>query len=406
VGEVITFIENSVCAPKGYSASGIAAGLRKSNKLDLALIYSEVPALAAGVYTKNQLKAAPLVVTKKHVQNGYLQAIMINSGNANACTGKRGLAHAELIAQCLAKQLGVRGELIGIASTGLIGVPLPTDKIIGAIPKLAVARSTQGDALAARAILTTDTFIKQIAVKVKLSDGSNIKIGGIAKGSGMVHPNMATILGFITTDVAISVKILQKFLTLAVNDSFNMISVDGDSSTNDMVLMMANQMAENPLISSMESPDGKIFYQALLSVCKNLAKQVANDGEGASKLITVKVSQAKTEKQAKLVAKSIVSSSLVKAAVFGNDANWGRIACAVGYAGTLIKIEKLSIALDQLVLFDKGVPKQFCEASALKILQQQEVPINVDLGMGDYESTAWGCDLTYDYVKINSAYRT
>lgn len=402
----ISFIDGGVCAPRGFKAAGIAAGLKRSNKLDLSLIYSEVPAIAAGTYTKNQLKAAPILLTKKHVEKGQLQAILTNSGNANACTGQAGMADAELTAVTLAKYLGIQKELVAVASTGLIGVPLPTDKIIRSIPKLITALNHSSSTSAAQAIMTTDTFAKKTAITVKLDSGEIINIGGIAKGSGMIHPNMATMLSFITTDAKINPKILKKALKAVVDNSFNMISVDGDSSTNDMVLLMANQGAGNKCIDSLSSANGKIFYEALLTVCVTLAKQIANDGEGASKLITVKVSNASNEKQAKLIAKSIVSSSLVKAAVFGNDANWGRIACAAGYAGANIKIDRLTIALGNEVLFANGVPLQFCQASALKTLQEDEVKINLDLGLGNHESTAWGCDLTYDYVKINAAYRT
>lgn len=402
----IKFIENNVCAPKGFSASGIAAGIKKSKKPDLALIYSSVPATAAGVFTKNKIKAAPLLLTKKHVKLGKLQAIITNSGNANACTGKLGTQHALQTVKKLATELAIDPKLIAVSSTGIIGVPLNIETLLNGIPQLTKELNATGGSAAAKAILTTDTFIKEVAIQVELSNGVTISLGGIAKGSGMIHPNMATMLGYITTDAAITSTALQQTLTNVVNNSFNMISVDGDSSTNDMVLVMANGCAGNSPIDDLGSVDGQIFYAALLAVCTNLAKQIAHDGEGASKLITVNVAGAKTDKQAKLVAKAVISSSLVKAAMFGNDANWGRIACAVGYSNAGIQQNKLQIALEDLLLFEKGMPLTFNEEIALQLLQKTEVIINIDLGLGLEKSTAWGCDLTYDYVKINAAYRT
>lgn len=407
MSKFITLIaDQNVCAPQGFKAAGFAAGIKKSHKLDLSLIYSEVPAIAAGVFTRNQVKAAPLLLTKKHLKSGYLQAIITNSGNANACTGKLGAQHAKQTALVLAKELNIDSTLIGVASTGVIGVTLPIEKILTSIPKLSAKLDSVEDQEAAKAIMTTDTFAKQAALAVKLSDGSTIKIGGMAKGSGMIHPNMATMLGFITTDADISAAALQIALTKAVNNSFNMISVDGDSSTNDMVLVMANKYAANVPIEDINHPDWQLFYEGLLCLCISLSKQIATDGEGATTLIAVNVSGAKSDKQAKLVAKSVVSSSLVKAAVFGNDANWGRIACAAGYANAAINPNKLNISLEELMLFKHGVPLEFSEDEALKLLQNKEVNINLDLGLGKYSSTAWGCDLTYDYVKINAAYRT
>ena len=407
MSKFITLIaDQNVCAPQGFKAAGVSAGIKKSHKLDLSLIYSEVPAIAAGVFTRNQVKAAPLLLTKKHLKSGYLQAIITNSGNANACTGKLGTQHAKQTAIALAKELKIDNTLIGVASTGVIGVTLPIEKILTSIPKLSAKLDSAEDQEAAKAIMTTDTFAKQAALSVKLSDGSIIKIGGMAKGSGMIHPNMATMLGFITTDADISAAALQIALSKAVNNSFNMISVDGDSSTNDMVLVMANKCAANTAIEDINHPDWQLFYEGLLCLCISLSKQIATDGEGATTLIAVNVSGAKSDKQAKLVAKSVVSSSLVKAAVFGNDANWGRIACAAGYANAAINPNKLNISLEELMLFKHGVPLEFSEDEALKLLQNKEVNINLDLGLGEHSATAWGCDLTYDYVKINAAYRT
>lgn len=402
----VKHITGNVCAPLGFKASGIAVGLKKSQKPDLALIYSEVPASAAGVYTKNNIKAAPLLLTRKHVKKGMLQAIITNSGNANSCTGTTGKTHAQQTVAELAKELNIKENLVAVSSTGVIGVTLPIEKILTGIPQLTQQLSSTGGTSAARAILTTDTFIKEDAVEFILTDGSVVKIGGMSKGSGMIHPNMATMLAYITTDINISAELLQTTLTMAVNNSFNMISVDGDSSTNDMALIMANGKANNPQITSQKEPNWEIFYHALTIICTSLAKQIAKDGEGASKLITVNVNGAKTTKAAKIIAKSVISSSLFKSAVFGNDANWGRIACAVGYAEVPIKLQKLQISLENLVLFANGLPIDFDESLAYNLLDKPEVIINVDLGMGDKSATAWGCDLTYDYVKINAAYRT
>ncbi len=402
----LTFINNNVCAPKGFKASGIVAGLKKSLRPDLSLIYSEVPASAAGVYTKNVIKAAPLLLTRNNVKHGKLQAIITNSGNANSCTGKIGQKNARKTMMVLAESLGIDKQLVAVSSTGVIGVQLPIDKIINRIPQLTQELSLFGGEASARAILTTDTFIKEEAVSFTLGNGCIVKIGGIAKGSGMIHPNMATMQAYLTTDISIDPQLLQKSLTMAVNDSFNMISVDGDSSTNDMVLIMANGCAGNNQISSQDDPDWTLFYNGLITVCRSLAKQVAKDGEGAGKLITVNVSGAKTLKAAKIIAKSVISSSLLKAAIFGNDANWGRIACAVGYSGADIHLEKLVIKLENLTLFCNGLPVDFDEELAYSLLDKPEVEINIDLGMGDTSATAWGCDLTYDYVKINAAYRT
>jgi glutamate N-acetyltransferase / amino-acid N-acetyltransferase len=401
----IKFINNSICAPLGFSSSAVASGLKKKYKLDLALILSAVPAVAAGVFTKNKIKAAPLILTKQHLKKKELQAIVVNSGNANACTGDLGKIHAKQTTSTVACGLNIPEHMVGVASTGVIGVPLPIEKIISHVQPLINTLAVDGSS-AAKAILTTDTFIKEAAVSVELTNGNIIKIGGIAKGSGMIHPNMATMLGFITTDADISHEALQLALKLAVNDSFNMISVDGDCSTNDMVLIMANKLANNKPILAKNDPNWQLFYAGLLELCITLAQQIAKDGEGATKVIEAMVSGAKSEKQAIAVAKSVVSSCLVKTAIFGNDANWGRIACAVGYADNGIKPEKLKISLGVLVLFSAGIPLPFSEEKALEILQQSKVTINIDLGLGNISKTAWGCDLSYDYVKINASYRT
>lgn len=406
MNDKVKFIEKNVCAPRGFKASGIACGIKKAAKPDLALIYSEVPAAGAGVFTQNKIKAAPLLLTQQHLKSQTLQAIITNSGNANACTGKVGLQHAAQIATTLAKSLQIAVNSVAVSSTGIIGVPLPIDNILSAVPELVNFLDENNGINAAESIMTTDTFSKETAVEIELSRGEKIRIGGIAKGSGMIHPNMATMLCYITTDADIAALPLQKALTEAANNSFNLISVDGDSSTNDMVLIMANKCAENKPISDCESEDWKLFYNGLLTVCVDLAKKITRDGEGATKLITVNVTGAVSEQEAKQVAKSVVSSSLVKTAVYGNDANWGRIACAVGYSNASIDPDKLLISLDNLLLFANGIPVNFCEEAALDLLKQKEVNININLGLGTSNGVAWGCDLSYDYVKINAAYRT
>src|SRR6185437_3806931 len=365
----ITFIENNICAPIGFYSSAIAAGIRKPGKLDLSLIYSQVPAVAAGVFTKNKIKAAPLALTKKNLKNGLLQAVIVNSGNANACTGKVGSIHAKQTIDKLALSLKIDSSLVAVSSTGVIGVIMPIDKIISHIPALCDGLAIDLHNQAAKAIMTT-------------------------------------MLGFFTTDADIDHEVLQQALTRVTNESFNMISVDGDTSTNDMVLIMANKMAKNKPIKSLDSVDGKLFYEALLHLSIILSKKIAQDGEGATKLIEVVVSGAKSDKQAKKVAKAVVSSSLVKSAIFGNDANWGRIACAVGYADSHVNANKLKISLENLILFTDGVPLPFSEDEALQLLKQKNIAIHIDLGLGNAKSTAWGCDLSYDYIKINAAYRT
>lgn len=407
MGNNIKLVDGGVCAAKGFMAAGISAKLKKSLKPDLALIYTKTIAVAAGVYTKNKIKAAPLLLTKSNLKssNNMAQAVIVNSGNANACTGRLGRVHAVQTITELAKFLKIEKKLIGVTSTGVIGVPLPVEKIIEHIPELVKSLGDSNGALAAKAILTTDTFIKECAVEVKLSTGS-IRIGGIAKGSGMIHPNMATMLAFITTDAAISAETLQEAIKLATNNSFNMISVDGDTSTNDMAYIMANGLAKNKVITTIASGDGKLFYDGLVHVCIDLAKQIARDGEGATKLIAANVRGARNDKQAKIVAKSVISSSLVKAAIFGNDANWGRIAAAIGYSGSNVNPNKIDIAINGLEVFASGMPLKFSETKALEVLQQKDIAIDINLGLGNVSSTAWGCDLSYDYVKINAAYRT
>jgi glutamate N-acetyltransferase/amino-acid N-acetyltransferase len=401
----ITFIENNINAPKGFTSSGIAAGIKGLHALDLGLIYSERPAVAAGVFTLNKIKAAPLTLTQENLEGGILQAIIVNSGNANACTGEVGDLHAKQTIEALAKELNISARYVGISSTGVIGRILPIEKIINAIPKLVSKLVVDSTNSMAKSIMTTDLVMKEVAVEVTLTHGT-IRIGGIAKGSGMIHPNMATMLGFITTDANIEQPVLQEALMRVTNKSFNMISVDGDTSTNDMVVIMANKMADNNPITSLDSPDGKIFYNALEQLSIILAKKIVEDGEGATKVIEVAVAGATNEEQAQIVAKSVIGSSLVKTAIFGNDANWGRIACAVGYADKDVDSNKLKIWLSDLALFANGVPLPFSEEIALELLKEKNVYINIDLGLGNSQALAWGCDMSYDYIKINASYRS
>ncbi len=399
-------IDDNICAPIGFLASSIYSGVRKNpQKNDLAIIYSKKPAIAAGVFTTNLVKAAPVLLTQEHLKKGKLQAIVVNSGNANACTGPLGIQHAQQMAAVAANELKIFSHQMAVASTGIIGVPLPIEKIVSALPVAVAKLSTKGGDSAASAIMTTDTFAKSIAIEIAIL-GTPVRIGAIAKGSGMIHPNMATMLAFITTDACISKTALQKAVKLANQETFNMISVDGDTSTNDMVIALANGMAKNIKIDDLEQVAGKQFYQALRTIFIFLAKEIARDGEGATKLIEVHVRQAKTTKQAQLAARTISRSPLVKTAIFGADANWGRIACAVGYAGVNLDLEKLSIQLGSVTLFKNGLPQLIDTNLVGQLLQEKTVVISVSLGVGHAEAIAWGCDLTYDYVKINASYGT
>ncbi len=402
---MVKIIDGNICAPIGFSASGVCAGIRKNlQKPDLAVIYSEVPAVAAGVFTMNQVKAAPVLVTQAHLKTGLLQAIVVNSGNANACTGDLGMAHAQQMTAATAAELNIDQKLVAVASTGVIGQTLPIEKINQNIP-VAVKNLQTKDSIAAQAIMTTDTFPKTIAVEMQIS-GKTVRIGGIAKGSGMIHPNMATMLAFITTDIAISQSALQQALSEVNQATFNMITVDGDTSTNDMMLILANGKAQNPRIISTEDPDWQIFYNGLMIVCTFLSKEIARDGEGATKLIEVEVQNAATLDHARLAARAVCGSQLVKAAVFGEDANWGRIASAVGASGAALDLNRLHITLGDLPLLENGSPLPFNEDEARGLLTQKIISIKVNLGMGEAQATAWGCDLTYDYIKINASYRS
>lgn len=397
-------ISGGVTAPQGFLAAGVVAGIRKKGKKDVAIVYSEVPAACAAVYTINKFKAAPLKVSEKHLANGMAQALVINSGIANACMGQEGVDSAIKMAEIAAQSLQIKTEDVVVASTGLIGAPLPMEAIEAGIKDASVALSGEGGSDAAEAIMTTDLIKKEVAVQVDL-DGTTITIGAMAKGSGMIHPNMATMLGFITTDAAVESGCLQQILKEVVNTSFNMISVDGDTSTNDMVVLMANGLAKNPVITI----EGK-FYQefkaAINEVCITLAKLIAQDGEGATKLIEVQVKGALSLEDARKAALAICSSNLVKAAIFGEDANWGRIVTALGYSGAEVDPDKVDVYLGDLIMAENGTGLSFDEDKASQILKEKEVILAVDLKLGDFEAKSWGCDLSYDYVKINAAYRT
>ena len=400
-------IEGGVCAAKGFTASGVHCGIRKNKtKKDLALIYSSCVANAAAVYTTNLVKGAPLTVTKKHIANGKAQAVICNSGNANTCNAD-GVQVAEMMSQLIADELKIKCDDIVVASTGVIGQPLNIEPIKNGIPEL--VKGLGNNSLdAAEGIMTTDTKVKEIAVSFEI-DGVECKIGGIAKGSGMIHPDMATMLVFITTDCAISSELLQKALSCDIKDTFNMVSVDGDTSTNDMVAVLANGMAGNKEITA-EDENFSTFMKALNTVTVYLCRCIAADGEGATKLLECKVDGAKDISAAKTVAKSIICSSLTKAAMFGADANWGRILCAIGYAKCDVDISKVDVAFKSakgtIEVCKMGSGVDFSEEKAKEILLEDQIEILVTLKDGSAQATAWGCDLTYDYVKINGDYRT
>lgn len=400
-------ITGGICAAKGYKAAGIHCGIRKNkSKKDLSLIISEKPASAAAVYTTNLVKGAPLLVTKKHISNGVAQAIICNSGNANTCNSN-GIEIAEQACKLVAEALQMDKTDIVVASTGVIGQPLDIAPIKAAIPSLVASLGDNSDA-AAEGIMTTDTTKKEIAVEFEL-DGKTCRIGGIAKGSGMIHPDMATMLVFITTDCAISSEMLRKALSSDIKDTFNMVSVDGDTSTNDMVTVLANGMAGNIEINS-EGDAFNIFMKALNTVTVYLCRAIAGDGEGATKLLECKVHGAAASETAKTVAKSVICSSLTKAAMFGADANWGRVLCAIGYSKANVDVSKIDVAFTSaagtVAVCKNGAGITFSEELAKTILTEGEITIDINLNSGSYSSTAWGCDLTYDYVKINGDYRT
>ena len=401
-------IQGGVCAAAGFKANGIHCGIRKNHsKKDLALIVSDVPASAASVYTTNLVKGAPLTVTKNHIADGMAQAIICNSGNANTCNAN-GIEIAEAMCALVEKATGIKANDVVVASTGVIGQPLNLEPIANGMDALVSGLSTEGGEAAAVGIMTTDTVKKEIAVEFTVG-GKTCHIGGIAKGSGMIHPNMATMLVFITTDCAISPAMLQKALSGDITKTFNMVSVDGDTSTNDMVTVLANGMAGNqPIVC--EGEDFTTFMQALNTVTVDLCRKIAGDGEGATKLLECRVTGGKDEKNAKIVAKSVICSSLLKAAMFGADANWGRVLCAIGYSGADVDVNKVAVSFESkggridVCVNGAGIP--FSEETAKQVLLEREIDIIITLGDGEASATAWGCDLTYDYVKINGDYRT
>ena len=401
-------IEGGVTAAQGFKASGIHCGIRRNtSKNDLSLIVSSTPASAAAVYTTNLVKGAPLTVTKAHIADGKAQAIICNSGNANTCNAD-GIEIAEGMAALVAEKTAVNASDVVVASTGVIGQPLSLDPIRNGMDELVGKLSESGSRDAALGIMTTDTVPKEVAVEFTLG-GKTCRIGGIAKGSGMIHPNMATMLVFITTDCAIAPDLLQKALSGDIQNTFNMISIDGDTSTNDMVVVLANGLAGNAEINA-EGEDFTAFMQALNTVTVGLCRMIAGDGEGATKLLECQVSGAKTLDTAKTVAKSVICSSLLKAAMFGADANWGRVLCAIGYSGADVDVNKIDVSFRSnkgtITVCENGAGIAFSEEKAKEILLEKEIEILVALNDGEYDSTAWGCDLTYDYVKINGDYRT
>ena len=400
--------DGGVCAPKGFQAGGIHCGIRKNKiKKDIALIVSDVPANAAAVYTTNLVKGAPLVVTKKHLENGVAKAVICNSGNANTCNAD-GVDVAEKMCQLVADEIGINADDVVVASTGVIGQPLDITPIKDNMKALCQSISYENGLAAAEAIMTTDTKVKEVAVQFEI-DGKICRMGGIGKGSGMIHPNMATMLIFITTDVNISKELLDEALKEDIKDSFNMISVDGDTSTNDMVTILANGMAENAVIDKKDE-NFEIFKKALNKITVSISRMIAGDGEGATKLLECRVINAKSKEIAKTVSKSVICSSLVKAAMFGSDANWGRVLCAIGYSGADVDVEKVDVSFESakgvIEVCKDGAGVEFSEEKAKEILLENEIIINIDLNDGKGEATAWGCDLTYDYVKINGDYRT
>ena len=405
---MITSINGGVCAAKGFSANGIHCGIRKNRtKRDLALIVSDTPAAAAAVYTQNLVKGAPLTVTKAHLQNGTARAIICNSGNANTCNAN-GIEIAEAMSALVGDALGMDPTDVVVASTGVIGQPLDITPIKAGVPALVAGLSPDGGEAAAEAIMTTDTTRKEVAVEFTVG-GKTCRLGGIAKGSGMIHPNMATMLVFITTDAAISPEMLQKALSGDVKNTVNMLSIDGDTSTNDTVAILANGMAGNQEITA-EGEDFTAFMQALNTITVNLCRMIVGDGEGATKLLECIATGADTLLAAQKAAKSVICSSLLKAAMFGADANWGRILCAVGYSGADVDITKIGVSFRSkagtIEVCRDGNGVAFSEEKAKEILLEKEIEILLTLGNGPYGATAWGCDLTYDYVKINGDYRT
>ncbi|MEW6523992.1 MAG: bifunctional glutamate N-acetyltransferase/amino-acid acetyltransferase ArgJ [Bacillota bacterium] len=392
-----------VTSPAGFLAAGVHAGIKRSRE-DLAIIASDRQAAAAAVFTTNRVKAAPVLYTRRALRGNRLQAVVANSGNANACTGPTGYRDARTMAGDTARALGLKATRVAVASTGVIGVPLPMDQVRPGIAAAVHALSVEGGPGAARAIMTTDTFPKTLAARFS-AHGTEYIVGGMAKGSGMIHPQMATTLGFITTDACLDGTDLAGCLRQAIDVSFNMITVDGDTSTNDMVLVMANGAAGGPRLLP-GTPELEAFGQALEAVCTGLAKQVVMDGEGATKFMEVKVGGAASVKDARKAARAVAGSSLVKTAVFGADGNWGRILCALGYSGARFRPERVNLAICGLKVVSGGCPVNYSESHLKELLSSREILVSVHLGAGEAEAISWGCDLTYEYVRINGSYRS
>ena len=407
----MNIISGGVTAAKGFQAASAAAEIKYKNRTDMAMIYSEVPCVAAGTFTTNIVKAAPVKWDQEIVyHHSYAQAVVCNSGIANACTGEEGYGYCSETAKVTAQVLGIAEDSVLVASTGVIGMQLPMERIAAGVKLLApkLTGTIEAGTDAAKAIMTTDTVKKEVAVSVEIG-GKTVTIGGMCKGSGMIHPNMCTMLGFVTTDAKISKTLLQEALSESVKDTYNMVSVDGDTSTNDTVLLLANGMAENVEITE-KNEDYRIFCEALNYVNTTLAKKIAGDGEGATALFEVKIIGAESKEQAVTLSKSVVTSSLTKAAIYGHDANWGRILCAMGYSGAQFNPEKVDLYFEskagKIQIIENGVAVNYSEEEATKILSEPEVTAIADVKMGDCTATAWGCDLTYDYVKINADYRS
>lgn len=389
---------------KGFTAAGVKAGIKKSGNLDVAVIYTKTQAVVAGTFTQNKVAAAPVYVSKEVVATGTAHAIVANAGCANACTGQQGLDDAHKMAQIAADELGVNADDVIVGSTGVIGVNLPMDKLEAGIKDAVANLSADGSGNAGRAIITTDTHSKSVTCEFELS-GKTVRMGAIAKGSGMIRPNMATMLCYITTDIAIDQTLLQKAVSGCVEKSFNMISVDGDMSTNDMVIVLANGEANNAKITE-ENADYQIFFDKLMMLCTELAKQIAADGEGASKFLTINVKGAKSFADAKTVGMAIANSPLVKTAFFGEDPNWGRVICAVGYSGADMVPEKTVVKFSGITIFANGTGATYDEKALAHVMKEKDIVIDIELNMGQEDATVWSCDLSYEYVKINGEYHT
>lgn len=398
-------IDGWVTTPQGFLATGVKAGIKASGNHDVAIIYSTVPAATGAVFTQNKMCAAPVLVSRKVAAKPYAQAIVVNSGCANACTGEQGLKDAEAMQARAAELLGVQNEAVYVCSTGVIGHFMPMDKLKTGIEAAVDAMDETGGESCAMAIQTTDTFIKHAAYEFEIG-GKTAKIAGIAKGAGMIHPNMATMLTFLTTDAAIAPDVLKRAVKAAADKSFNMVVVDGDTSTNDSMIVLANGLAENEIILSEEHPDYPVFFEALLACAQDLAKMIARDGEGATKFLEVNVTGAATWAEAKTAAMAIAKSPLVKTAFFGKDPNWGRIVCAAGYSGAQMEPDKVNLEIGGVRLVENGMNCNVPLESLKDIMEQHDISMKIDLGAGSEEATVWTCDFSYEYVKINGEYHT